>query len=531
MHEFDCRSKRRKVEGCPDGAAGLLLGRKYVACWWMCAWEGIGILAIPEGLGESKRAMTSACWCHWYQELVCLERCDVEREPMKCVGWVGFLVTLLKRGVSEAAAQALVLRPLSSSHHTTPTSPPTITPPKRRPGRGLYHCDYCRRDLSSVLHIRCTECADFDLCLDCFSVGAAVAPHKPWHAYRLAGSLSFPLYERDWGADEEMLLLEAVELYGLGNWEAVAEHVGRAPAEARRHYMSVFVETGALFPDPAPQPDMAGVDVAALIEAHARATGDAAAARIADMPSELADKRRGAAAGGGARAAAEAATTAATAPTSAAAASATSGSKFKHAGQSERPPATAPEHTDGTKDEPGPPAAPEGDAAPDGDASAPTEQEADDRVPVEAGRQLALDPALVAADPLLSVPSVPLDSEAGAKVCWFGRKAWILKVSAVCVHDDVRVHSRAASDCYPIPRRWRWPRPSRPGSTSSGTSLSRATTPRPSASSRRWSSSTTILLVGATEKWGERYTQHGPSHTQATTTLMRCIEVLDCILH
>lgn len=75
--------------------------------------------------------------------------------------------------------------------------------------------------------------------------------------------------------------MEGVELYGLGNWEAVGEHVGRDPGEARAHYMSVYVET-ACFPDPQPSPAMAGVDIQALIDAHRSTTlNKMASARIA----------------------------------------------------------------------------------------------------------------------------------------------------------------------------------------------------------------------------------------------------------
>lgn len=48
-----------------------------------------------------------------------------------------------------------------------------------------FHCNYCARDLSSTIRARCAECTDFDLCLDCFSVGATLWPHSPTHAYRL----------------------------------------------------------------------------------------------------------------------------------------------------------------------------------------------------------------------------------------------------------------------------------------------------------------------------------------------------------
>jgi transcriptional adapter 2-alpha len=48
-----------------------------------------------------------------------------------------------------------------------------------------------------------------------------VVPHKADHDYRVIDNLNFPLFSADWGADEEILLLEAIELFGLGNWTEV----------------------------------------------------------------------------------------------------------------------------------------------------------------------------------------------------------------------------------------------------------------------------------------------------------------------
>lgn len=113
-------------------------------------------------------------------------------------------------------------------------------------------------------------CPDFDLCLDCFAVGAEITPHRNYHAYRVVDNLSFPVYTLDWGADEEMLLLEAVELYGLGNWSRVGEHVGKPPEDCRSHYFAVYVETDT-FPEPKPAPEMKNMDIKQLIEDRRRA--------------------------------------------------------------------------------------------------------------------------------------------------------------------------------------------------------------------------------------------------------------------
>lgn len=55
---------------------------------------------------------------------------------------------------------------------------------------------------------------------------------------------SVPVFaDSDWRATEELALLEAVELYGFGNWEDTAALVGRRSAdEVRRHFITFYVK-------------------------------------------------------------------------------------------------------------------------------------------------------------------------------------------------------------------------------------------------------------------------------------------------
>jgi hypothetical protein len=74
------------------------------------------------------------------------------------------------------------------------------------------------------LHIRCAECNDpaVDLCGECFGKGSTSADipnHKPQHAYRVVDHLpAITLFDKDWNAKEELLLLDGIDMYGLGNW-------------------------------------------------------------------------------------------------------------------------------------------------------------------------------------------------------------------------------------------------------------------------------------------------------------------------
>ncbi|KAL0221140.1 hypothetical protein RCL1_000994 [Eukaryota sp. TZLM3-RCL] len=114
-----------------------------------------------------------------------------------------------------------------------------------------YHCNNCRANISSEVHIRCAECADFDLCLNCFSVGVELDDHKKTHCYRVLDFSSSALFESHWTAEDELLLMEAIELYGLCNWEGIAEHIGRVlPSEVKRHYLKTYTHGPNKLPDP-----------------------------------------------------------------------------------------------------------------------------------------------------------------------------------------------------------------------------------------------------------------------------------------
>ena len=56
----------------------------------------------------------------------------------------------------------------------SPAAPRLLASPLRPPrSEGLYHCDYCHKDLSSTLRVKCAACKDFDLCLECFRCARA----------------------------------------------------------------------------------------------------------------------------------------------------------------------------------------------------------------------------------------------------------------------------------------------------------------------------------------------------------------------
>ncbi|SPN98492.1 related to transcription adaptor ADA2 [Cephalotrichum gorgonifer] len=129
-----------------------------------------------------------------------------------------------------------------------------------------YHCDVCSADITSTVRIRCAHsaCSDYDLCVQCFANGESSAAHRPEsHPFRVIEQNSFPIFERDWGADEELLLLEGAEIYGLGSWADIADHIGgfRHKDEVRDHYLRSYVDSSRF-----PLPERCSPDDMALAE-------------------------------------------------------------------------------------------------------------------------------------------------------------------------------------------------------------------------------------------------------------------------
>jgi transcriptional adapter 2-alpha len=96
--------------------------------------------------------------------------------------------------------------------------------------------------VSDIGRIMCAHCEDFDLCVECFANGVEVSTHKNNHPYRVMDTLTFPVFEESWGAEEEILMMEGLEKYGMGNWADVSDHIGtKTMEEVEQHYYTVFV--------------------------------------------------------------------------------------------------------------------------------------------------------------------------------------------------------------------------------------------------------------------------------------------------
>ncbi|KAJ2597417.1 Transcriptional adapter ada2, partial [Coemansia sp. RSA 1722] len=115
-----------------------------------------------------------------------------------------------------------------------------------------FHCDNCQANVTDSVRISCNECPEFDLCTTCFSRGIEIGDHRNDHSYRVVTRHRFPIFTHDWSADEELLLIDGLRQFGMGNWKDAAEHVGtRTKEECEQHYLNVYVGS-----DMWPLPDM-----------------------------------------------------------------------------------------------------------------------------------------------------------------------------------------------------------------------------------------------------------------------------------
>ncbi|KAB8267786.1 hypothetical protein BDV30DRAFT_219472 [Aspergillus minisclerotigenes] len=111
-----------------------------------------------------------------------------------------------------------------------------------------YHCDICSVDVTSTVRVSCAHptCHEYDLCVPCFAAGEKSKNHDPSsHPFQVIEQNSVPIFQEDWGADEELLLLEGADIYGLGSWADIADHIGgyRTKEEVRDHYISTYIDS------------------------------------------------------------------------------------------------------------------------------------------------------------------------------------------------------------------------------------------------------------------------------------------------
>ena len=109
-----------------------------------------------------------------------------------------------------------------------------------------YECDYCRMKIEKFIHIECAECKNIHLCVECMAQGKEVVPHKNNHDYYVLRYISESVYEcsPNWSGHDELLLLEGIERYGIGNWDMISDYIGNnkhSSTECEYHYIKIYI--------------------------------------------------------------------------------------------------------------------------------------------------------------------------------------------------------------------------------------------------------------------------------------------------
>lgn len=116
-------------------------------------------------------------------------------------------------------------------------------------------CSYCARPLdtrNAPVHFKCQEpeCRDINyvLCPDCYSVGAALPPHRHDHPYTIVEPLDVAVFDPEWTAKDECKLLDALSNHGLHKWDLIAAEVGKSAQKCEAHYFTIYLGENAPLP-------------------------------------------------------------------------------------------------------------------------------------------------------------------------------------------------------------------------------------------------------------------------------------------
>lgn len=135
--------------------------------------------------------------------------------------------------------------------------------PKTSAKQVVHNCATCLRSLVDEYYVQCNKCHGFIQCLECFAYGYEKEKHLRTHPFVLMEPKEPSIYTSDWTIEEELLLLNAIELNGLGNWVEIAKWVkSKSEQECESHYFGVYCdhelsphpEIKVKEPFPGPQP-------------------------------------------------------------------------------------------------------------------------------------------------------------------------------------------------------------------------------------------------------------------------------------
>uniref|UniRef100_A0A1J3JXW1 SWI/SNF complex subunit SWI3D n=1 Tax=Noccaea caerulescens TaxID=107243 RepID=A0A1J3JXW1_NOCCA len=108
-----------------------------------------------------------------------------------------------------------------------------------------YHCNSCSADCSRKRY-HCPTQADFDLCTECFNSGKFSSDMSSSDFFLMEPAEAPGVGSGKWTDDENLLLLEALELF-KENWNEIAEHVAtKTKSQCMLHFFQMPIEEAFL---------------------------------------------------------------------------------------------------------------------------------------------------------------------------------------------------------------------------------------------------------------------------------------------
>ncbi|CAG9318021.1 TADA2A [Blepharisma stoltei] len=115
---------------------------------------------------------------------------------------------------------------------------------KNQGGVSQLSCEFCFKDITNATYIKCAECPNILICVNCYIQGLEKGCHTRLHKFFIIDSLKFPLFNTSWSAKEENLLLESMLKYGYGNWGAISKalYTKKSSWECEKHYKQIYMK-------------------------------------------------------------------------------------------------------------------------------------------------------------------------------------------------------------------------------------------------------------------------------------------------
>lgn len=112
-------------------------------------------------------------------------------------------------------------------------------------------CSYCEFKLDSFcIRMHCHICKDFSLCLNCYLSQTEYKIHNSSHLMYPRTTFSMIAWPDGWTISDDLNLLEAIEINGVGSWESIHRFMHRPADEPLetiiRHFNYVFSDTGIM---------------------------------------------------------------------------------------------------------------------------------------------------------------------------------------------------------------------------------------------------------------------------------------------